>query len=33
LKANPDTWAPWLDGVTTFDGKPAAPALKTSLGL
>lgn len=33
LKANPTTWAPWLDGVTTFDGKPAAPALKTSLGL
>jgi len=32
LKANPQTWQPWLDGVTTFDGKPAVPALKASLG-
>jgi glycine betaine/proline transport system substrate-binding protein len=32
LKTNAATWQPWLDGVTTFDGKPAAPALKTSLG-
>jgi glycine betaine/proline transport system substrate-binding protein len=32
LKANPATWQVWLDGVTTFDGQPAAPALKTSLG-
>jgi glycine betaine/proline transport system substrate-binding protein len=33
LKSNPAIWAKWLDGVTTFDGKPAVPALKTSLGL
>jgi glycine betaine/proline transport system permease protein len=32
LKANPAIWANWLDGVTTFDGKPAVPALKASLG-
>jgi glycine betaine/proline transport system substrate-binding protein len=32
LKTNAATWQPWLDGVTTLDGKPAAPALKTSLG-
>jgi glycine betaine/proline transport system substrate-binding protein len=32
LKANPATWANWLDGVTTFDGKVAVPALKASLG-
>lgn len=23
LKAHPDVIKPWLDGVTTFDGKPA----------
>ena len=33
LKANPDIWAPWLTGVTTSDGKPAAAALKISLGI
>ncbi|SEQ66603.1 glycine betaine/proline transport system substrate-binding protein [Faunimonas pinastri] len=33
LKANPEVWTPWLDGVTTFDGKPAMPAVKASLGL
>jgi glycine betaine/proline transport system substrate-binding protein len=32
LKTNAATWQPWLDGVTTLEGKPAAPALKTSLG-
>jgi len=32
LKANQEIWAPWLDGVTTYDGKPGAAALKTSLG-
>jgi glycine betaine/proline transport system substrate-binding protein len=32
LKANPDAWAKWLDGVTTFDGRPAADALRESLG-
>jgi glycine betaine/proline transport system substrate-binding protein len=32
LKSNPETWQAWLAGVTTFDGQPAAPALKTSLG-
>ncbi|MGF1622374.1 MAG: choline ABC transporter substrate-binding protein [Rhodomicrobiaceae bacterium] len=33
LKANPDTLATWLDGVTTKDGEPGLPAVKTSLGL
>ncbi len=33
LKANPLVWAPWLDGVTTFDGKPAAVALRDNLGI
>ena len=33
LKANPAEWAPWLANVKTFDGKPGADALKTSLGL
>jgi len=32
LKSNAATWQPWLEGVTTFDGRPATPALKTSLG-
>ncbi|MDB5525121.1 MAG: glycine betaine transporter substrate-binding protein [Rhizobium sp.] len=27
LKANPDAVKPWLEGVTTFDGKPAADAV------
>ncbi|MBT9372172.1 choline ABC transporter substrate-binding protein [Rhizobium sp. CSW-27] len=33
LKANPKTVEPWLSGVTTLDGKPALPAIKTALGL
>jgi glycine betaine/proline transport system substrate-binding protein len=33
LKANPDAWTAWLDGVTTFDGKPGLDAVKASLGL
>jgi glycine betaine/proline transport system substrate-binding protein len=33
LKANPKTVEPWLTGVTTLDGKPALPAVKTALGL
>lgn len=33
LKANPDVWAPWLGGVTTFSGEPGLPAVKASLGL
>jgi glycine betaine/proline transport system substrate-binding protein len=33
LKANPDTVAAWLDGVTTKDGEPGLPAVKKSLGL
>jgi len=33
LKANPGTWAGWLDGVTTFDGAPGLAAVKASLGL
>ena len=28
LKANPKAWEPWLDGVTTFDGKPGLDAVK-----
>jgi glycine betaine/proline transport system substrate-binding protein len=33
LKAHPDAWTAWLDGVTTFDGKPGLDAVKASLGL
>jgi glycine betaine/proline transport system substrate-binding protein len=33
LKANPSAWSAWLDGVTTFDGKPGIDAAKASLGL
>lgn len=33
LKAHPDTLAPWLDGVTTRDGKDGLAAVKASLGL
>jgi glycine betaine/proline transport system substrate-binding protein len=33
LKANPSAWTAWLDGVTTFDGKPGLDAVKASLGL
>ena len=33
LKANPATVTPWLEGVTTFDGKDGAGAVKASLGL
>ena len=33
LKDNAATWEPWLAGVTTFDGQPAIPAVKKSLGL
>jgi glycine betaine/proline transport system substrate-binding protein len=31
LKANPDAWARWLEGVTTFDGKPGIAAVKAAL--
>jgi glycine betaine/proline transport system substrate-binding protein len=31
LKAHPDAVAPWLNGVTTFDGKDAAEAVKAAL--
>lgn len=31
LKANPKAWEPWLQGVTTFDGKPGLAAMKASL--
>ena len=31
LKANPEVWSSWLDGVTTFDGKPGVAAVKASL--
>ncbi len=33
LKTNPKELATWLDGVTTFDGKPGLEAVKKSLGL
>ena len=33
LKTNPKELAAWLDGVTTFDGKPGLEAVKKSLGL
>ena len=32
LKANPDVLNTWLDGVTTWDGKPALAAVKAKLG-
>jgi glycine betaine/proline transport system substrate-binding protein len=32
LAANPDAPMPWLEGVTTFDGKPADAAVKAALG-
>jgi glycine betaine/proline transport system substrate-binding protein len=31
LMKNPDSVTPWLDGVTTFDGKDAAEAVKAAL--
>ncbi len=31
LKANTKTVESWLDGVTTFDGKPAKGAVKAAL--
>lgn len=33
LKANPDAFGPWLEGVTTFDGGDATAAVKSALGL
>ncbi|MFK8082143.1 MAG: choline ABC transporter substrate-binding protein [Granulosicoccus sp.] len=33
LAANPDTLAPWLEGVMTLDGKPALDAVKSSMGM
>ncbi|WP_226628545.1 choline ABC transporter substrate-binding protein [Alloyangia pacifica] len=33
LTANPEALDGWLDGVTTLDGEPALPAVKTALGL
>ena len=33
LKTNPPELAKWLDGVTTFDGQPGLPAVKTAFGL
>jgi glycine betaine/proline transport system substrate-binding protein len=32
LKANPDAIAPWLEGVTTFDGSDGKAAVNTALG-
>jgi len=31
LAANPDTWTPWLDGVTTKDGGDAKAAVEAAL--
>jgi glycine betaine/proline transport system substrate-binding protein len=31
LKANPDAWAGWLDGVTTLDGGDAVAAVTAKL--
>ena len=31
LAAHPDAWKPWLDGVTSTDGKPAIVAVKAAL--
>jgi len=33
LKANPDTYMAWLDGVTTKDGGDAVAAVKAALGM
>ncbi len=33
LQENPDLIDRWLDGVTTFDGKDGAAAVKASLGM
>ena len=33
LKANPDAYMAWLDGVTTFDGGDALAAIKARLGM
>ena len=33
IKRNPEKLSQWLNGVTTFDGKEALPAVKTALGL
>tara|TARA_R110002167_G_scaffold261065_2_gene467534 strand:+ start:4631 stop:4960 length:330 start_codon:yes stop_codon:yes gene_type:complete len=33
LKANPKALAPWLEGVTTVDGKPGLPAVRKYLNL
>ena len=33
LKAHPETLTPWLQGVTTFDGKPGEAAVRSALGL
>ncbi|MGE4422866.1 MAG: hypothetical protein AB7D39_11270 [Pseudodesulfovibrio sp.] len=31
LKGHPEMYEKWLDGVTTTDGKPGAPAFKAYL--
>ena len=33
IKAHPDLLGPWLDGVTTRDGKPGLPAVEAALGV
>jgi glycine betaine/proline transport system substrate-binding protein len=32
LKAHPDVFEGWLEGVTTFEGEPGLPAVKEHLG-
>ncbi|MBO1324488.1 choline ABC transporter substrate-binding protein [Acetobacter sp. TBRC 12305] len=33
LNTHPDALAPWLEGVTTLDGKPGLAAVRTAIGL
>jgi glycine betaine/proline transport system substrate-binding protein len=33
LKAHPDVLGPWLEGVTTIDGKDGLAAVKQDLGV
>ena len=33
FKRNPDKLAKWLEGVSTLDGQPGLPVVKSALGL
>ncbi len=33
IKSNPDKLEKWLEGITTFDGRPGLPVVKEALGL